>query len=430
MLGEVKAARSRHAGRRSAVALTDGLVVAGRADGSVVAFDRTSDSDGASAGADASLTPRWESDPADEETSIVAAEPFAGAVAVGERGPRGSIALHDPDDGSVHWRYAADTDVGSPQKRTRFFLPFVADLAAHGDRLNAAVRRYERDGEARHFESCVYAFEPDGTVAWRYVTDASPISITVDGDRVAVAYNRCPGEHDSGLGVLDSVDGTSRWTWDPGTDGQRRVGDVELLPDGVAVASHGDYRGYRLDTGGEERWAVDLATPLERGDQTLYAYANHVHASEDTVAFVTGNTYAEESRETDALHPNEHTCFVCDRSDGDVRWQAPVGGFATEVSGSGGHLAIPGAQHFRDRDPAYHGLRIFDLAAYPAGTDDAGASDSAPSGGEVTTTSTDGIVTAVDTDADHVAWIEEPVVYHDDGVERGAYQLSIESTTS
>jgi outer membrane protein assembly factor BamB len=303
-LGDVAPARSRHQGRRSAVTLTDGFAVVGTADGDLQAFDVSTDSG----------PPRqyWQYD-TDGEPSVVAAVPFDGGVAVGERSARGEIRCHDAD-GDLRWRYETSSDLGEAQQETRFLLPFVASLATDGDCLYAAARRYERrtddeGNDLRHFESVVYAFAPDGTVDWRYRTDGSPISIDADDGRVAVAYNRCPGDHQHGFVVLDADGGDPRWMWDPGTDGQRRAGDVALLEHGAIVSSHGDYCGYRLDSGGHERWRVPLATPTDTGGDTVYAYPNHVHATEAGAVFVTGNTYPEAGRETDARHPSEHTAI-------------------------------------------------------------------------------------------------------------------------
>jgi len=205
--------------------------------------------------------------------------------------------------------------------------------------------------------------------------------------------------------VLDAESGRRRFDWDPGTEGQRRIGDVALVADGAVVASHGDKRGYRLTDGGGVRWRVDLATPTVVDDETLYAYPNHVHAADDGVVFVTGNTYPEDGRETDGRHPDEHTA-VGVSPDGDRRWHADVGGFASELAAAGDRVVVPGAQHFRDRDADDHGLRVLDVADGPVGD-----------------RATDGIVTAVATADGDVAAIEEPVVYHDEGIERGAYRL-------
>ena len=409
-LGAVEPARSRHAGKRSSVALTPDVAVVGTAGGTARAFARPT------------LDERWHADAGD--AALVSAESFADGVVVGERGPEGELRLHDATTGAVRWRYRTADDVGEPVDETRFQLPFVASLAASDDRLYAAARRYERvDGE-RRFESVLYAFDPDGTVVWRYRTDASPISVAADADRVAVAYNRCPGDHQHGLVVLDAATGTVRWTWDPGTDGDRRVGDVSLCREGVAVASHGDYRGYRLGPGGTKRWRVDLATPVDRGDERLYAYPNHVHAGERSepadgasgsersepagIVFVTGNTYAVNTRETDGLHPAEHTAFGY-APDGERRWSASVGGFAGEVGTDSDRVAIPGAQHFRRRDPDAHGLRRFGVVDGPAGTLD-----------------TDGVVVAAALDGDTVAAVEEPVAYHDGDGTVGAYRLIVD----
>ena len=406
-LGDVAPARSRHQGRRSAVTLTDGLAVVGTADGDLTAFDVSADS--------GPPCRRWQYE-TDGEPSVVAAVPFDGGLVVGERSARGEIRCHDAD-GDLRWRDETRTDLGDPQQETRFLLPFVASLTTDGDRCYAAARRYERrtgdDGtDRRHFESVVYAFAPEGTVDWTYRTDGSPISLDADDGRVAVAYNRCPGDHQHGLVVLDADGGDPRWMWDPGTDGQRRAGDVVLLDDGAVVTSHGDYCGYRLDGGGRERWTVPLATPTDVGGDTVYAYPNHVHATDEGAVFVTGNTYPEEGRETDARHPREHTA-VGVSPDGDRRWDAPVGGFASGLGTDGPLLAVPGAQNFRDRDADDHALRLFDVADGPVGTLD-----------------TDGVVTAAAVSDRIAVAVEEPVVYHDEGRERGAYQLHKTTTDS
>jgi outer membrane protein assembly factor BamB len=397
-LGDVDAAGSRHQGRRSAVALTEERVVAGRADGSLVAFDR------------ATATEQWET-AGREGASVVATIPFDGGVAVGERGPDGGIAVYERD-GSRRWRYDTAVDVGEPQKDTRFFLPFVVSLASDGDRLYAASRRYERrgdepEGQRRHFESVVYAVDPDGSEAWRFETDASAISLDADGERVAVAYNRCTGDHQDGLVVLDAGDGSERWRWDPGTDGQRRVGDVSLLADGLAVTCHGDYRGYRLDGDGSVRWQADLATPETVEGKTVYAYPNHVHATPEGVLFATGNSYPEEGRETDVLHPEEHTAFGY-TPDGERRWTAAVEGFASGLGTDGDRVAVPCAQNFRRRDPEQHGCRVVDVGDGP-----------------MERTETAGVATAAALDGETVAVVEEPVRYHDDGELRGQYRVHL-----
>jgi outer membrane protein assembly factor BamB len=383
-LGTVDPGRSRHAGRRSAVTVADGPVVA-TTTGGVRAFTP-------------GLERRWRADGA---ASLVAAVPFNGAVAVGERGPDGEIRVVGAD--GVRWRYRTADDVGAPVKPTRFQLPFIASLVADGDRLYAATRRYERREGERHFESAVYAFTPDGRVRWRYRVDASPVSLDADGERVAVAYNRCPGDHDQGLVVLDATTGDPRWTWDPGTAGQRRVGDVSTHRGRVAVASHGDYRGYLL-ADGDERWRTSLGRPRRVDGELVYTYPNHVHATGEGVLFVTGNTYPEEGRETAARHPGEHTVTSVDG--GDPVWTAGVGGFVTALGVDGTTVAVPCAQHFRDRDPDEHGLTVFDVT-----------------GGEQHRWETEGVVTAAAVAGARVAAVEEPVVYHDEGVERGEYRL-------
>jgi hypothetical protein len=443
-LGAVDPARSRHAGRRSAVALPDSAVVVGTAAGEVRAFDRpepgtsgssvsgarpsgpvVSESEGLDPGTDRyeparALDERWRAASPVDDTAVVAAVPFTDGVAVGERGPEGGVACYDLRTGERRWRYAAADDVGDPTKRSRFQLPYVVDLATgtvpvedgewndgEEPRLYAAARRYERGGDGRAFASAIYAFDANGGVVWRRETDASPVSLDVRGGRLGVAYNRCPGDHQHGLVVHDATSGAVESRWDPDTDGERRVGDVALLDDGAAVTSHADYRGYRLDADGNERWAVDLATPTDVDGETLYAYPNHVHATADAAVFVTGNTYSTDGRETSSLHPDEHTAFGVTPS-GDRRWRDPVGGFAGEIAVDDRALAVPVAQHFRERDAGVHGIVGFDATA-----------------GRRRTIDTHGIVTAVARDGRTVAAVEEPIVYHDDGTERGDYRLRL-----
>ncbi|QZY04709.1 transcriptional regulator (plasmid) [Halobaculum roseum] len=442
-LGDVDPCGSRQRGRRSAVALTDDLVVVGTTDGDLRAFER-----GAGNGDDAVGPERWRRS---GEEAVVAMTPFDGDVLAGTRGERGTIVLIDAD-GTERWRVDGAADVGPPAKETRFWLPFVAALATDGSRAYAAVRRYERrdtaddstaddadgeegedgeddadgsDGPVRRFESAVYAFDPDGTVRWKYAARASPIALATDGDRVAVSYNRCPEPeaHRDGLVVLDAEHGDERLRWDPRyaadaaapAEADRAVGDVALTPDGYAVTSHADRRGYLLDGDGSVTARLDLGATVEReptgetddGEpERVYAYPNHVIANDGVVAFVLGNTFPEAGRETAARHPAEHTA-VGVSPDGTERWRASVGGFAHQVASADGTLAVPTAQHFRDRDPAVHGVRLLDLAD-----------------GSTTTLRTDGVATAVGVAEAGVAAVEEPVTYHDgvaDG--HGAYRL-------
>ncbi|WP_323191681.1 PQQ-binding-like beta-propeller repeat protein [Halostella sp. PRR32] len=399
-LGDVPAAGSRHRGRRSSVLLTGDLVVAGTANGDIRAFDRES------------LDRRWSVDCGGKPVSLATLDGGEGSgIVVGERGPSGAVTALDATDGNARWRYETAADVGDPQKETRFFYPFVADIVTDGDRTYVASRRYERDGTEsgpdRVFESVVYAFEADGSIEWTFETDASPIALDRRDDRLAIAFNRCLDDHQHGLVVLDAESGDPLVDWDPGNEGQRRCGDVSLLADGVAVTSHGDYRGYVLDRDGAVRWRADLATPVERDGETVYAYPNHVHATDAGVVFVTGNTYPEEGRETEARHPSDHTAFGYS-PDGECRWTDGVGGFVTGLGADGDLVAAPGAQNFRERDPGDHALRAFDVTEGRRELLDAA-----------------GVVTAASLSGDTVAAVEEPVEYHDDGERRGAHRLHV-----
>ena len=399
------------------------------------------------------------------EPTLVDDEPV---VLVGTRGETAILALLDAIDGGVRWTHDVEADLGSATKETLFYYPMTValasdsagtgasgvergghaahdDPAAHddeaehdgpsgaedaADRLYAATRRYERDGDDRQFESRVYAFEPDGSIAWTYDTDASPIALDRRDDRLAVAYNRCHGDHQCGLVVLDADSGELDLTWDPGTDGGRRVGDVALDGDGVVVTSHGDYRGYALDREGGERWSIDLGRPMEREVETnedddpaadvVYTYPNHVALAGDRALFVTGNTFPEAGRDTDARHPREHTLTAVDRGRGTETWTTPIGGWlggtgrtgstAAESAGveaHGDHLFAVG-QHFRDRDPETHGVRVVDH--------EIGAGERLR---------TDGVAVDVAAAAGRVATLEEPISYHDEDGHRGAHRLHL-----
>lgn len=395
-LGEIDPAGSRQRGRRSAIVLTTGVVVTGTADGRLVAHDRKTGAE------------RWRTVLDDGAGHIVTLATADGFLLAGTRGPAGQVTALNPATGEKRWHYRTADDVGGPTKDSRFYLPFVVDAVAANDKAYVAARRYERrpdDDHERHFESTIYAFENDGAVAWRYEADASPIALDARDDRLAVGYNRCTGAHQLGLVVLDASTGVRQSAWNPDTDSDRRIGDVSLVSDGVVVGTHSDYRGYALDRDGEVRWRVALGTAREIGDERLYAYPNHVHATDAGVCFVTGNTYPTEGREAAGRHPNEHTAFGIDH-DGTRCWSADVGGFAHGIATDGDRLAVPVAQHFRDRDATKHGLRVFDVAQ-----------------GRDRTIETDGIVTAAALDAGTVSGVEEPVVYHDEGREHGVYQL-------
>jgi outer membrane protein assembly factor BamB len=396
-LGELSPRGSRQQWRRSSVTGFGvgeeekvGFAV-GTADGTVCALD-------------AEGSERWRTP--GEEMAVALAE-FGTDLAIGTRGDRGRIRLLDAS-GDEQWAYDTAADLGGPAKDTLFWYPYVVDLLAGDECLYAAARRYERDGEERVWRSAVYAFDRDGEVRWRYETDASPISLSLEENRLAVAYNRCGGDQDHGLVVLEADSGTPVADWDPGTAGERRVGDVSLAGGQLAAASHGDYRGYLLDCEGGEAWATDLGVERAVGDETLYAYPNHVVLAGDAAVFVTGNTFPEEGREAEGRHPNEHTIAAFSRETGERLWSASVGGFVGEVVSSGERIAVPCAQHFRDRDSAAHGLRMFDARE-----------------GLVREIAAEGIVTSAALGDRRVAFVEEPVEYHDEGEVRGEYRVRV-----
>ena len=400
-LGELETARSRHMWTRSAVCTAGDRLLTGQWDGTVTAFDATS------------LTPQWSTDHPDHAVGIeTLGAGSTTTVIVAGRGETGTIAAYDAESGDRRWRYDGVKDVGEAVRDTVFSLPYVVAIETGEttdgeDRLFAAIRRYERDGKQRRWHSTVVAIAADGSVRWRYETDASPIALDLDadGDQLAVGYNRCLGDHDNGLVVLDAATGELEWTWDPGTEGDRRVGDVSVDGDRLAVTSHGDKRGYLLGPRGAEEWRVDLAVETDVGEETLYAYPNHVHAADGRVAFVTGNTYAVDQRETEHRHPNEHRVATFDAG-GELLWDETVRGFVHGLDATDERIVVPCAQNFRVRDPATHAVRWFDLETGAGGVE-----------------GFDGIATAAAIDDGTIAAIEEPVTYHDDGERRGTYAL-------
>ncbi|WP_339104450.1 PQQ-binding-like beta-propeller repeat protein [Haloterrigena salinisoli] len=410
-LGEIETARSRHMWTRSAVHVAEAgaLVVTGEWDGTVTARETDSDS----------LEARWTVDHPDHAIGIAslssdgAEDDSEESIVVAGRGETGTIAAYDAATGERRWRYDTVDDLGEAVNDTVFYLPYVVDLEVDSDdgTLYAAARRYERDGDVRQWHSTVYAFAPDGAVRWRYETDGSPIALDLDadGERLAVGYNRCMGDHDVGLVVLETETGDLAWTWDPGTEGDRRVGDVSFDGDSIAVSSHGDKRGYLLGPRGAERWRVDLAVETEIDGETLYAYPNHAYANDGRVTFVTGNTYAVESRETEGRHPNEHRIATFE-ADGELAWDDQVRGFVHALAADGETIAAPCAQNFRVRDPETHAVRRFDLESGPLGVE-----------------RLSGIATAAAVADGTLAAIEEPVEYHDEGETRGEYALHVAS---
>jgi len=276
----------------------------------------------------------------------------------GRHSGRGTVrsrrrSLPDPTDGTVRFRMETRDDVGGPQRETRFFLPFVVDIVGDGERAYVAARRYERDGDDRSFHSVVFALDAHGARAWTYETDASVIALDARDDRLGVAHNRCPGDDQHGLVVLDAESGRRRFDWDPGTEGQRRIGDVALVADGAVVASHGDKRGYRLTDGGACAGASTSPRPPSSTTDAVRV-PNHVHAADDGVVFVTGNTYPEDGRETDGRHPTSTPQSACPRMA--IGGGTPTSAGSRRLAAAGDRVVVPGAQHFRDRDADDHGL--------------------------------------------------------------------------
>ncbi|AXR78342.1 Tup1 like transcriptional repressor [Natrarchaeobaculum sulfurireducens] len=396
-LGDLGPAASRHNWRRSAVAVGDETVFAGLADGRVIAARL----------AEGKPEQRWSVD-GDGERYVVSMDVSGDRLVIGERGSEGRICVRDAETGALLWEYVTAEDVGSPTNETFFAQPFVVDVRVAGDQIVAAARRYERDGDVQEWSSVVYGFDLEGDLEWAFDVQASPIAFDVDDEQVAVAYNRCPDTHDHecGLVVLDLETGDEVANWDPGTPGERRVGDVALTDDGIVVASHGDKHGYLLENNCGERWRVDLASERDFEGETLYAYPNHVAVVDGTAVFVTGNTFAEKTRDPDGRHPNEHTAFGVDLESGEAVWSHDVRGFARCVSAAGDLVAVPSAQNFRERDAETHAVHLFEAGS-----------------GLLETHPIKGISSAGDLADDRLAVIEEPVEYHDEGITRGEYRL-------
>jgi outer membrane protein assembly factor BamB len=394
-LGELDPAGSRHNWARSAVTVADGTVFAGGTGGRVTA-----------ARPDTTPVEEWSVAADTDDRYVVSLAAGDGTLVAGLRGPDGAVAALSAATDDRRWRYATVADVGTATAASLLSQPYVVDVAVTAGTTVVAARRYERDGEERTWSSVVLGFDPDGDVRWRYCARASPIALDVDADagRVAVAYNRCTDAHVHGLVVLDVDTGDLVVNWDPGTEGDRRVGDVAFVDGTVAVASHGDKHGYLLDADGGERWRVDLASEHAIDGETVYAYPNHVVAADGTAVFVTGNTYAESTRDPDTCHPREHTVVAVDG--GEVAWTHGVGGFARGVAADGSLLAVPSAQHFRERTADTHAVHLLDARR--------GHLDSRP---------VPGIASAVDLADGVLAVVEEPVEYHDEGVTHGAYRL-------
>lgn len=394
-LGDLTPAASRHNWRRSAVTVHDGTAFVGTSDGRVIAADLDEDT----------VDERW-SVGGSEEGSVVSIDAADGLVVAGERGPTGRIRVLSADTGETRWTYVTAEDVGSPARESVFAQPYVLDARVADGPIVVAARRSERDGDGRSWSSVVYGFDRDGSLRWGHDARASPVAVDVDDDRVAVGYNRCPHDHDAGLVVLDRETGAELATWDPEAPGERRVGDVALAGDAIAVASHADKRGYLLDEDGRSRWRVDLGCERDVGGETLYAYPTHVAVVGDVAAFVTGNSFAAETRDPEGWHPNEHAATGVELAGGEVAWSHDVRGFARGVSTSGDRVAVPSAQHFRERAAESHAIHLLDAGRGP-----------------LETRGTEGIPTAVSLADGRLVAIEEPVEYHDEGVTRGAYRF-------
>lgn len=395
-LGGLGPARSRHNWARSAVSVAEGTVLVGGPEGRVTAV-----------GSDIEAEPRWTAAPSPGYVVSLAAA--GDRVAVGTRGADAAVSLVSSATGEQRWTHPAADEVGPGAGDSLLAQPHVVDVAiatgaaADDAVVVAAVRRYERDGGDRSWSGVVCGFDPDGAVRWRHRADASPVAVDTDAGRVVVAYNRRPGDGD-GLVVRDAATGDRLLSWDPDAPGDRRVGDAAFVDGSIAVASHADKRGYLLDPAGTERWRVDLGPEQSIGSETVYTYPTHVCAADGAVAFVTGNTFANSTRDPDARHPGEHTVTAVEG--GAVAWTHGIGGFARGVSTAGALIAVPSAQHFRRRDADTHAVHLLDAGE-----------------GHLASAPVAGIASAAAVGDGRLAAVEEPVEYHDEGVVRGAHRL-------
>jgi len=89
------------------------------------------------------------------------------------------------------------------------------------------------------------------------------------------------------------------------------IGDVALVADG---ASREPRRQTRVSAHRRRgvRWRNRPATPTVV-DDALYAYPNHVHAADDGVVFVTGNTYRRTAARPTAVTPTSTPQSACPR---------------------------------------------------------------------------------------------------------------------
>ncbi|XGI84522.1 PQQ-binding-like beta-propeller repeat protein [Halorutilales archaeon Cl-col2-1] len=396
-LGDAEGVRTRDLRQRSSVLVGDDAVYVGEADGTVSAYD----------GVDGERL--WS---IEGRGNVVSLDERGSRLIVGERAEGGVVKSLDKENGETAWSYETSHDVGEATKDHQLYYPYVVDVVAD-DTVYAVSRRYDR-GESRSWSCCVYAFDDAGEILWRYENDASPISASLreDGEKLAVGFNRAGENHDNGLVVLDTETGDLSMTWDPGTEGNRRVGDVSFSGDEIGVASHGDYSGYLLSGSGGEVWRREISEKRDVDGDTVYAYPNHVHASDDSVVFVTGNTYAEDTRKPDSLHPRENS-LIAYSSDGEEVWEDDLGGFSQRISYDGGVLGVASAQNLRTRDPDVHGVKLYDTQA-----------ESNP---VIDHLHTEGVVTAVDVDAEsrRFAAVEEPMEYDDEDGLRGEYRLHV-----
>lgn len=388
-LGDAPALRTRGTWRRSTVNADDGRVYVGSYGGRVRALTGEVDV-------------VWT---ADVGGMAVTSSLTDDHLVVGCRGEDGAVTCLDRESGDVIWRYSCRDDVGEASKDSLFYLPFVVDVEAIGDRTYAAVRRYTRDGDDRSFHSMVYCFTVEGEAVWRRSTDASPVAVDVSSERLAVAFNRCPGEDVDGVVVYDGDSGSRVLAWNPQGDGERRVGDVSLAAGGFHAASHVDHRGYRVDLDGDVSWRVDLGCPLEDAGDTVYSYPTLARELDRGALYATGNTFPVDGRDTDGRHPGEHTLTRVD-GDGVVVWSRQLPGWIPDVEVAGGRVYAASAQHFRDPSPDSHGVHVFDVEE-----------------GYIESISTDGVPTALAGDRGRLYVVEEPVEYHDGEEVHGVYGL-------
>lgn len=181
----------------------------------------------------------------------------------------GGVRAFRVDDGSAAWTWSPEQSVAR-----RFFHDgtlFVADTTGVVTAIDATsgAERWQTDAPTRNwvspsaassgrlyagaFEGFVYGFDADdGSVAWRYATDDTTVSVAHDDGTVYA------GDRSGGVYALNE-DGTERWRFDAGDTARPHP-----RGDSVYVGSH-DGSVYRLSAeSGAVRWTFETGGWVEQ----------------------------------------------------------------------------------------------------------------------------------------------------------------------